>query len=387
MFPAHFTHLLPPLLLFSTGASTSTNSEHPQQPQQGTVDKILDALLSDRGHSLVSVAVSMGAKNMVSSYVEATSRAATHERLNGDAPQEQQPDTTDKLFTFLSSSEGQQLAVMAVAAFASNGMRVYMDKSLEVNFYEDLFSSMSKPQHLEAVKQCVGVFARDVVAVYLQGGLSRPASGATLQEIGENNNNAEDDGGGGVSGGGRRRVEVEIEEEEISTASAAVSVAAESPTNNTSGSGNNTREGGGDTTVSTAPAVPASSSIISFSKAEGEESGQPNHHHRHDHLLVDDLDSDSLLHARKKKGGKERKQANNNAQWIAAVGKEWLHVSKDADGRQAMAVLVGSATREVVSGVSSAMLERFSSALLLIVLLTGVVMAVVVQRLGAILLH
>ena len=386
MFPAHFTHLLPPLLLFSTGASTSTNSEHPQQPQQGTVDKILDALLSDRGHSLVSVAVSMGAKNMVSSYVEATSRAATHERLNGDTPQEQQPDTTDKLFTFLSSSEGQQLAVMAVAAFASNGMRVYMDKSLEVNFYEDLFSSMSKPQHLEAVKQCVGVFARDVVAVYLQGGLSRPASGATLQEIGENNNNAEDDGGGGVSGG-RRRVEVEIEEEETSPASAAVSVAAESPTNNTSGSGNNTREGGGDTTVSTAPAVPASSSIISFSKAEGEESGQPNHHHRHDHLLVDDLDSDSLLHARKKKGGKERKQANNNAQWIAAVGKEWLHVSKDADGRQAMAVLVGSATREVVSGVSSAMLERFSSALLLIVLLTGVVMAVVVQRLGAILLH
>ena len=79
---------------------------------------------------MVSVAVSMAAKNMVSAYVDATSRAAA-ENTNG----EPQADSTDKTLSFLSTAEGQQLAVMAVAAFASNGMRVYMDKSLEVNFY------------------------------------------------------------------------------------------------------------------------------------------------------------------------------------------------------------------------------------------------------------
>ena len=34
---------------------------------------------------------------------------------------------------------------------------------------QDLFAAMAKPQHLEAVKAVVGVFARDVVCTYLAG--------------------------------------------------------------------------------------------------------------------------------------------------------------------------------------------------------------------------
>lgn len=350
----------------------------------------------------------MGAKNLVTAYIDATTRAAAanDNNNNNDEQQGQQTDTTDKLFTFLSSPEGQQLAVMAVASFASNGMRVYMDKSLEVNFYEDMFSSMSKPQHLEAVKQCVGVFARDVVASYLQGG------------------NNMDTGGGRGSGSGR------------GSSGIAIGVAGDAPVMTplhefVEGDGNVVDEVEEQQQQMVAASAAASLTDERGRREEGHgESSSCSHEHGDaaptnaattieevpPHALVDDLDSDSLLHTRKKKrsplallsassgpprrekenprqadatrvtGGNEY-QKNPNTQWIAAVGKEWLNVSKDPDGRHAVAAVVGTATREVTAGVSAAVLERFSPLVLWAVLLMGVLMAMVVQRMGSILFH
>jgi hypothetical protein len=294
----------------------------------------------------------MAAKNMVSSYVETTARAAAAAAANQGNDATPQQDSTDKMFSFLSTAEGQQLAVMAVAAFASNGMRVYMDKSLEVNFYEDLFSSMAKPHHLEAVKQCVGVFARDVVASYLQGGYSGPPSvaggngGNIIEEVDGSTNEKQIEEGRGEVGG----------------ASAAISLAAESPSTSSSG-------GGGG---------------AASDRIEAMRGGDGRLH------TADDLDSDSILHSRRKKAlGKSGLHktsgisggGTSNAQWIAAVGKEWLNVSKDPDGRHALATVVGTATREMAAGVSTVMVERFNSSYLIAVLVIGILSAMMVQQL------
>lgn len=344
-----------------SAASGQQDDHQPRQQQQGTVDKILDALLSDRGHSLVSVAVSMAAKNMVSSYVETTARAAAANQGDDNTPQQ---DSTDKMFSFLSTPEGQQLAVMAVAAFASNGMRVYMDKSLEVNFYEDLFSSMAKPHHLEAVKQCVGVFARDVVASYLQGGYSGPPSVAGGPGDGRNDNVIEE------VDGNQPQQQSEDARREAGHASAAVSLAAaESPTASSSGDGGTGSDG-------------VASDRIEAVRGDGR---------LH---TADDLDSDSILHSRRKKSigksglGAQQQQeqqkasrVTSNTQWITAVGKEWLNVSKDPDGRQALAAVVGTATREMAAGVSTVMVERFNATYLMAVLVIGILSAMLFQQL------
>ncbi len=310
---------------------------------------------------------------MVSSYVETTARAAAANQ--GDNPTPQQ-DSTDKMFAFLSTSEGQQLAVMAVAAFASNGMRVYMDKSLEVNFYEDLFSSMAKPHHLEAVKQCVGVFARDVVASYLQGGYSGPPSVAgngngnvAIEEVDGNNMNQQQQ---------NQEIEDENARGEGVSASAAVSLAAESPTSSSSGGG--AANGNGNATAS------GTSERIEAVRNDGR---------LH---TADDLDSDSILHSRRKKaigksglhktsgGSGSGNGATSNTQWIAAVGKEWLNVSKDPEGRQALAAVVGTATREMAAGVSTVMVERVNASHLMVILVIGILSAMLVQQLIGIVL-
>jgi hypothetical protein len=280
---------------------------------------------------LVSVAVSMAAKNAVAAWVDGGGGGGGANR--GAAS----PALPDRLIAFLSTPGGQQLAVMAVAAFASNGMRVYMDSSLDVNFYEDLFSSMAKPQHLEAVKQCVSVLARDVVSTYLQNGSGGGRSRSALMEAARVRDEGEAAAGGRAApaGGGAGQAPARPAEERAGEAS------------------------GGAGSCS-----PASSVGSDAAEAAARWRRQ------------DDLDSDSLLHARQaagKAGGAPPRHAGQagNAQWIAAVGREWVNASRDPAGRQAMAAVVGSATREVVAGVSSAVADRLSAAWFLAVLLLG----------------
>lgn len=113
----------------------------------------MDALLSDRGHSLMSVVVSLGARNLVAAYCDARHRlsaadaaaaaaaraaAAAAAGPGGELPPvpPPAPDLTNRLLDFLASPRGQQVAVLAVTAFVTGGMRAYLDQTLDINFYE-----------------------------------------------------------------------------------------------------------------------------------------------------------------------------------------------------------------------------------------------------------
>jgi hypothetical protein len=293
------------------------------------VDKILDALLSDRGHSLVSVAFTMGTRNLVNAYMESSARLSgamvCGELTKSKVGEGEKDGPLDKLIAFFSSNRGQQLAVMSISAFASHGMQVYMDKSLEVNMYEDLFSSMSKPEHMRAVKECVAVFARAAVSAYLgKNDQNASSSGANEQQQ------------SGVETPGRSSnyfcgtIDVLPKKEQISPESEEKAVLASSET-------------------------PRSQTTA-----------------------IDDLDSDSLLHAEKQvdkiKVGSlgvinTDKGYQGKGGWVGAVGKEWLKVTAKPEGRQAIVDVVGTATREVASGLSTVFFDNYGTFVLLMLVI------------------
>lgn len=116
-------------------AASPTAPAPPQRgpPPKPALDRLLDALLSDRGLSLVSVAVSVGARNCVATYCESRHALGAADRAARGGPQ---PDLTNRLLDFLASPRGQQLAVLSVSAFVTSGVRCYLDQTLELNFYE-----------------------------------------------------------------------------------------------------------------------------------------------------------------------------------------------------------------------------------------------------------
>ena len=97
---------------------------HPPSTHKPALDRVLEALLSERGHSLVSVAVSLGARNLVSGFCEARHRLAAADRAAaGLGPQlpGSQPDLTNRLLDFLSTSRGQQLVRLQCCCCCAGG--------------------------------------------------------------------------------------------------------------------------------------------------------------------------------------------------------------------------------------------------------------------------
>lgn len=339
------------------GASRNGNSGKDgtadgQQAQRGggdAFDRVLAAVLSDRGQSLVGLAVSMGAKGMVAAYVEASARAAA---AAADAGRPPRPDPADRALDFLSTSRGQQLAVLAVAAAAGSGTRAYMETTLGVNLYEDLFESMAKPRHLDAVKQCMGSFARELVGAALSPQQPPQAQAAPPSS------------------------------QQHSPRLHAIRELSLSPG----------EEG-----------LPGSRPESDFGARESSEEApwrEQQRQQRHD-----DLDSDSILHAaaaREASGKREpgrpegfevarpgaAQEGGVAGEWVSAVRREIINVAGDPNGREVMRELVGTAVREAARGTSSVLVERTSAlvegtsgAHVVIFMTSGVLMAWLVHLL------
>jgi len=258
------------------------------------LDKILDAVLSERGHTLVSVAVSMAARNAVTAYCEASNQQ------QHDASISNHKTSTDKILDFLGSISGQQLAVASMATLATEGVRVYMDRTLDINFYEDLFASMAKTEHLSAVKECVGVFAKEAVSALLSS------------QVGDGNKGQDEEGSG-----------LELIEQHHS--------------NNGNWEEEITNKEG-----YRGKSVDSSSSCgVSTPIAAAEHVGNK--------LNTNGYNSGSA-------GVTQRVTKTNNTgsinnQWIAAVGRECIEVSKDPNGRRLMVEMAGATAREVTGAV------------------------------------
>ncbi len=160
----------------AAGSHGSNGDSAPAPPPKPALDRVLDALLSDRGHSLVSVVVSLGARNLVTAYCDARHRlsaaddaAAAAARAAAAGPggelqpaPQPAPDLTNRLLDFLASPRGQQVAVLAVTAFVTGGMRAYLDQTIDINFYEVGRGQQERGQQGRGLQQAGAVAAGSV---------------------------------------------------------------------------------------------------------------------------------------------------------------------------------------------------------------------------------
>lgn len=313
----------------------------------GVVDKVLDALLSERGQSLVSVAVSMGARNIVSSYVESTAAVAAAGRDD--------VEPADKFLAFLGTAKGQQLAVACVSACANNAMQAYMEQTVNVNYYDDMFASMANPSHLDVVKQCISLFVKDAVSAYLN------------QQPGARNN--------------PQLGSPKFVKEEVNDASYCC---VRDDMNDTSSSGtvdsSSRLRGVEPTLLGPTTRVPddVDSDCILYST-------------RAITTKFEDLDARPSLPSRGEHvandahgvGGRDddARGADRAPSLVSALGREWVNVTKSQHSRDAIVAVMGSVTREAVGAATNAVADRVHFWYFVIVLLMGIISAVLVQLL------
>ncbi|KAK2075578.1 hypothetical protein QBZ16_001686 [Prototheca wickerhamii] len=125
------------------------------------LDRVLSALLSERGQSLVGLAVALGARNLVEGFYGAWAAAGAK-----DAPEDgkQEGDVLDRLLGWLGTARGQRAARRMLASAAGSGVGVYCDKTADVNVFDQMLSALSaRREHLGVAKVFLTVLVREAV--------------------------------------------------------------------------------------------------------------------------------------------------------------------------------------------------------------------------------
>jgi hypothetical protein len=294
----------------------------------GVLDKVLGAVLSERGTNLVSLALGMAAKNVVSTFMDRGRANDGNESIGAD----------EKLFAFLSSPRGQELAIRCISACADSAMLAYAQETKGINYYDQMLSTMVKPDHVNLVKECISLSIRAAVSAWNDGDGSAgefPACAeSTIRELGDITS---------------------VREEKIDV-------------------------GDGEDAESPVSALrPPLSSIATPSSAASPRAGQshasltpvaPWIHHG---LRASEV---RLRKATKSPLKISRGRDRGNEGLLRALSKEFVMVSKDEHGREAIAKVAGTVAKEAVGAVANTVADRLDAAYFLSVMLLGVLLAV-----------
>lgn len=114
------------------------------------VDKIMDRMLSNAGTGFVSVVAGSFARNLVLGlYSSGESKDSSNGRGGMTDVLVDDVDTSSlsKWVNVVSSDQCKEMIANCIQVFVSTAVTVYLEKTLDINFYDDMFSGLTNPNH------------------------------------------------------------------------------------------------------------------------------------------------------------------------------------------------------------------------------------------------
>lgn len=119
-------------------------------------ESILAALTSERGSSLLTLAISVACRTSTDALCANLAQASAG-----------QPDMMQRMLQFAGSREGQQLTTSSIRTFVREGTEVYMEKLEGTNTWADLLAAIGQGRNSAVMGGLTRVFVHELVNSYL----------------------------------------------------------------------------------------------------------------------------------------------------------------------------------------------------------------------------
>jgi hypothetical protein len=128
------------------GAASAFNPQMSSSSSTATsMETLLEALASERGRSILSLAVGIASKNVTSAFCEFL------ERLAPQAGEGAPAQVIEAAMQVLSSENGDRVVSKLLTSCIRTAISTYIDSTTGYNIYEDMLSSITKQEHRDAV--------------------------------------------------------------------------------------------------------------------------------------------------------------------------------------------------------------------------------------------
>ncbi len=129
------------------------------------LQQVLDAVLSDRGHTLVGVAVERATRNATVAVCEYMERIRQDSLASGSGPaspvglgQDGVPSTLQAVVSLMASEHGERVLTLLITKSIRTAITSYVDATAGINYYDEMVASIRPPVSTqEAFAVCVFV--------------------------------------------------------------------------------------------------------------------------------------------------------------------------------------------------------------------------------------
>ncbi|EFJ15874.1 hypothetical protein SELMODRAFT_117524, partial [Selaginella moellendorffii] len=120
-------------------------------------ERVLQKIFSDPGKGFASAVLGSVARNTILSMLEGLQ--IQHNRSRG---------TSDTLLDLCSSNRGRSFVAACIEAFVGTAVTVFLEKTKDVNFYEEVVAGVTKPSHQAAVKDLFSSVCSSAVETFVR---------------------------------------------------------------------------------------------------------------------------------------------------------------------------------------------------------------------------
>ncbi|KAL5706686.1 hypothetical protein ACHQM5_024820 [Ranunculus cassubicifolius] len=177
-------------------------TESKGEASSGFSDKVFDKLFSTAGTGFASVVVGSFAKNLVLAFYE---EQESHDK---GAQVESDVEATPRWVSVICNDKCKKMIADSIQMFVSTAVAVYLDKTMDINTYDEIFAGLTNPKHETKIRDIMGSLCNGAVETLIKTShhvMTSPASNSLKSDASSSSSSLDIDQGDVTEGSELRK--------------------------------------------------------------------------------------------------------------------------------------------------------------------------------------